>query len=395
MTYYRRVGDVPRKRHTLAPRAGGGYLAEELMGEEGFSQESALLYHLHSPSAVVAIEALDDVAHVVTTPDRPLVPRHLRTGSLVGGGDPVCGRHRLLANDDVALSFVAADRSSDLYRNASGDELVYVHEGSARLETSFGVLDVADGDYVVIPTGTTHRWVLQSPTVSLLVLEASSHVRIPHKYLSERGQLVEGAPFSERDLRGPSAPLVIDGETDVPVLVRNRAGLSRHVHARHPFDVVGWDGCLYPYALSIRDFEPIVGLLHQPPPVHQTFAGNGFVVCSFVPRPFDFHPQAVKIPYHHANVDSDEVLFYSQGSFMSRAGSGIGVGSISYHPGGFVHGPQPGSVEASIDQDRTEEVAVMVDTFRPLGVTDAARAVSDPGYPFTWAGRPPRPSAPG
>jgi homogentisate 1,2-dioxygenase len=167
--------------------------------------------------------------------------------------------------------------------------------------------------------------------------------------------------------------------------VRNRAGLSRHVHARHPFDVVGWDGCLYPYALSIRDFEPIVGLLHQPPPVHQTFAGNGFVVCSFVPRPFDFHPQAVKIPYHHANVDSDEVLFYAGGDFMSRAGSGIGIGSISYHPAGFVHGPQPGSLERSMDATETQETAVMVDTFRPLGVSDVGRSVSDPDYPRSWA----------
>jgi len=383
MPHYRQVGEVPRKRHTLAPRDGGGYLTEELMGEEGFSQESALLYHLHSPSAVVAIEAVDDPSCAAVSPDRPLVPRHLRTGDLVHGGDPVCGRHRLLANDDVALSFVAADRDSDLYRDASGDQLVYVQVGAAVLETSFGALDVSDGDYVVIPTGTTHRWALRSPTVELFVVEASSHVRIPQKYLTARGQLAEGAPFSERDLRGPGEPLLVDG-ADVPVLVRNRAGLSRHVHARHPFDVVGWDGCLYPFALSIRDFEPIVGLLHQPPPVHQTFAGNGFVVCSFVPRPFDFHPQAVKIPYHHANVDSDEVLFYAGGDFMSRAGSGIGVGSISYHPAGFVHGPQPGSLERSMDATATGETAVMVDTFRPLGVSDVARGVSDPDYPRSW-----------
>jgi homogentisate 1,2-dioxygenase len=180
--------------------------------------------------------------------------------------------------------------------------------------------------------------------------------------------------------------LLVDGEDeDVAVLVRNRAGLSRHGHAHHPFDVAGWDGCVYPWALSIHDFEPIVGSIHQPPPVHQTFEGPGFVVCSFVPRPFDFHPGAIKVPYHHSNTDSDEVLFYSAGDFMSRAGSGIGVGSISFHPAGFVHGPQPGSVEASMDKDRTEEVAVMLDTFRPLAVTDAARAVSDPGYPYTWA----------
>jgi len=384
--YYRRVGEVPRKRHTLAKAPEGGWLAEELMGEEGFSQESALLYHLRSPSAVVALEAVDDPAAAEEpTADRPLTPRHLRTGDLAPGGDAVLGRRRLLGNADLTLSYVAADADSDLYRNAVGDELVYVHAGEARLETSFGALDVATGDYVVLPTGTTHRWVLRSERLDLLVLEAGGHVQIPAKYLTTRGQLAEGAPFSERDLRAPHEPLLAEG-AEVPVLVRNRAGLTRMVQATHPFDVVGWDGCLYPYALSIRDFEPIVGMLHQPPPVHQTFAGPGFVVCSFVPRPFDFHPEAVKIPYHHANVDSDEVLFYADGDFMSRAGSGIGVGSISYHPAGFVHGPQPGSLERSMEATETRETAVMVDTFRPLGVTDGARSISDPAYPSSWSG---------
>jgi homogentisate 1,2-dioxygenase len=195
----------------------------------------------------------------------------------------------------------------------------------------------------------------------------------------------EGAPFSERDIRGPGDLPSPSSEEEVPVLVRTRAGMSCHVHAHHPFDVLGWDGCLYPWAFSIHDFEPIVGRLHQPPPVHQTFAGPNFVVCSFVPRLFDFDPDAVKIPYHHANVDSDEVLFYSDGDFMSRAGSGIGRGSISLHPAGFVHGPQPGSLERSLDQDRTGELAVMVDTFRPLALSSAALAVSDPDYPWSWA----------
>ena len=212
---------------------------------------------------------------------------------------------------------------------------------------------------------------------------ATSH--IPRKYLTPTGQLADGSPYSERDLRGPEGPLLVDGE-DVEVLVRTRAGFARHVHRDHPFDVVGWDGYVYPWALSIHDFEPIVGRIHQPPPVHQTFAGTGFVVCSFVPRLYDFDPDAVKVPYHHSNVDSDEVLFYSDGDFMSRAGSGIGVGSISLHPAGFIHGPQPGSRERSESQDRTSEVAVMLDTFAPLGLTQAARDVSDPDYPWSWAG---------
>ena len=260
-----------------------------------------------------------------------------------------------------------------------------MESGTAALESVYGTLDVGPGDYVVIPTSTTHRWV---PTGSepwrALVLEARGHIRPPRKYLSPAGQFLEHAPYCERDLRAPTEPLVVeDGET--PVLVRTRDGLTRYTYRHHPFDVVGWDGCLYPYAFNIADFEPIVGRLHQPPPVHQTFAGPGFVVCSFVPRLFDYHPVSIPAPYNHANVDSDEVLFYTQGDFMSRKGAGIEIGSISLHPSGFIHGPQPGSVEASIGKASTDEYAVMVDTFRPLGLGAAAREVEDPEYAWTWA----------
>ncbi len=383
MPYYRSVGEVPRKRHTVADSPEGRRL-EELMGQEGFSEESALLYHRHSPSALTAIEPVDDPrADLVLEPDVPLTPRHLRTGDLPKGGDAVLGRQVLLGNDDVLVCWAAAAEDSGLYRNAVGDELAYVHAGSPVLETSFGALPLSQGDYVVVPRGTTHRWVVGSG-VELLLFESRGHVRFPDRYLSSRGQLKEGAPFSERDLRGPAEPLLADG-ADVPVLVRNRAGLSTLVHQHHPFDVVGWDGCLWPHALSIHDFEPITGAIHQPPPVHQTFAAPGIVVCSFVPRPFDFHPEAVKVPYHHANTDSDEVLFYAAGDFMSREGSGIGVGSISYHPAGFTHGPQPGSWERSVDQTRTEEYAVMLDTFAPLGSSPAARGVSQAEYADSWS----------
>jgi homogentisate 1,2-dioxygenase len=236
----------------------------------------------------------------------------------------------------------------------------------------------------VIPASTTHRWRVTAP-VELYVISARGHVAVPERYLNAQGQLKEGAPFSERDQRAPDTePLLADGE-EVPVVVRTRNGTSVHVHATHPFDVIGWDGYLYPWAMSIHDFEPIVGRIHQPPPVHQTFAGPNFVVCSFVPRLFDFDPDAVKVPYHHANVDSDEVLMYAAGNFMSRSGSGIGPGSISLHPPGFVHGPQPGSRERSADETRTEELAVMVDTFRPLALSEDALQVSDPAYPFSWS----------
>ena len=386
MPHYLRIGEVPAKRHLrVAHPSGTGYLHEELMGIRGFSHDSALLYHLHSPSAIVAVEPVADPTAAVFAADHPLVPRHLRTSKLAGGSDLVLGRRRLLSNADVTLSWVSADTPSGLYRDAAGDELLYLHSGTAVLETVFGALEVGAGDYVVVPAGTTHRWV-PAGTVAALVLEMTGHVSFPDRYLTATGQFREGSPFSERDLRAPAAPAVEEG-SEVAVLVRTGAGLSRHVHARHPFDVVGWDGCLYPFALSIFAFEPIVGAIHQPPPVHQTFAGPNLVVCSFVPRPFDFHPQATKVPYHHANVDSDEVIFYCAGDFMSRAGAGIGEGSLTVHPPGFVHGPQPGSVERAVEAERTEELAVMVDTFHRLGLSDEARQVADDDYPWSWAGR--------
>jgi len=396
MPYYRSVGDVPAKRHTHHVDDEGHRLAEELMGQEGFSSNSSLLYHRRSPSALVRIEPID-AAIADATPDVPLTPRHIRTGMLDGApdADAVTGRRVLLANDELEVAWVNARDDSALYRNAVGDELVYLQHGDARLDSVFGRLDVGPGDYVVVPASTTHRWIVRGDgPLGMLVIASRGHVAPPAKYLSRYGQFLEHAPYCERDLRAPTELVIVDDddvraevgpEGGVPVLVRNRAGWSCHVHRHHPFDVVGWDGCVYPYAFNIADFEPIVGRLHQPPPVHQTFELPGAVVCSFVPRLFDFHPDAVKVPYHHANTDSDEVLFYSAGNFMSRAGSGIDVGSISYHPAGFVHGPQPGSVEASLDQTATEEVAVMIDTFAPLRVTDTARAASDEAYPFTWS----------
>jgi homogentisate 1,2-dioxygenase len=386
MPYYRSVGEVPRKRHVVFHDDNGGYFAEELMGIEGFSNNSALLYHRRSPSAIVAAEAIAD-SRPALTPNEPLLPMHLRTGELPAGGDAVTGRRVLLGNADIVIAHAMVTEPSPLYRNAVGDELVYVQSGHGVLESVFGALPAGPGDYVVIPTSATHRWVPRGDEpLRLLVIEATGHVQPPKRYLTAFGQFNEFAPYCERDLRGPAEPLLVDG-ADVEVLVRNRSGLTRYTYASHPFDVVGWDGCLYPYAFNIGDFEPIVGAIHQPPPVHQTFEGPNFVVCSFVPRLYDFHPDAIKVPYHHANVDSDEVLFYSAGDFMSRAGSGIAVGSISLHPAGFVHGPQPGSLEAARPQERTEEVAVMIDTFRPLLVSDDARSVADAAYPWTWARR--------
>ncbi|OZV79733.1 homogentisate 1,2-dioxygenase [Micromonospora echinospora] len=388
MPYYRSVGEVPRKRHTQFRQPDGSLYAEELMGQEGFSSDSSLLYHRYAPTAIVAAEEFTPPA-VTRVPNLPLKPRHLRTHKLDGGpADPVLGRRYLLANDDVRIAYVLADRPSPLFRDATGDHCLYVESGSLQVESTFGVLDAVAGDYVVIPTSTIHRLV---PTgdepARLLAIEAAGHVGPPKRYLSVRGQFLEHSPYCERDVRGPDAPLLVDGE-EVEVLVRHRRGWTRYVYAHHPFDVVGWDGHLYPWAFSIHDFEPITGRIHQPPPVHQTFQGPNFVICSFVPRKVDYHPDAIPVPYNHHNVDSDEMLFYTGGNYEARRGSGIEQGSISLHPSGFTHGPQPGAAERSIGADYFDELAVMVDTFRPLDLCDAAAECEDPGYAWTWARRP-------
>ena len=393
MPYYRRVGEIPAKRHTQFRAPGGGLYAEELMGQEGFSSDSSLLYHRYLPTAIVAAEAYDPSAWS-RTPNRPLKPRHFRTHKLdTAGADPILGRQHLLANDDVRLSYVVADRPSPLYRNAIGDECLYLEAGRARIESTFGTLDATEGDYVIIPTSVIYRVVPQNGPVRMLTIEATGHIGPPRRYLSVRGQFLEHAPYCERDLRGPDGPSVVDG-TDVEVYVQHRSraertgtAWTRFVYANHPFDVVGWDGCLYPWAFSINDFEPITGRVHQPPPVHQTFEGPNFVICSFVPRKVDYHPLAIPVPYNHHNVDSDEMLFYTGGNYEARRGSGIEQGSISLHPSGFTHGPQPGAPERAIGVEAFDELAVMVDTFRPLDLCDPALSCEDTGYAWTWAGR--------
>ncbi|PWW62058.1 homogentisate 1,2-dioxygenase [Actinokineospora spheciospongiae] len=388
MPYYRRVGQIPSKRHTTFRSPDGSLYAEELMGVEGFSSDSALLYHRYPPTAIVDAVAVDD-SRTPLAPNRPLKPRHLRTQEMewAPGTDAVTGRRTLLGNADVTISFVVAAAPSPLYRNAVGDELLYVQGGAATIETIYGALAVTDGDYVVIPTSTTYR-VLPEGDLRLYTVEATGHIGPPKRYLSTRGQFLEHSPYCERDQRGPTEPLLVEG-TDVDVLVRHRSGLTRYTYAQHPFDVVGWDGCLYPWAFHISDFEPITGRIHQPPPVHQTFEGPNFVVCSFVPRKVDYHPDAVPVPYNHANVDSDELMFYVGGDYEARKGSGIGIGSLSLHPAGFTHGPQPGAAEASLGAERFDETAVMVDTFRPLDLADPETTHEDPRYAWSWARRGP------
>ena len=407
MAHYRQHGSIPPKRHTQHRRpADGGrgeLYYEELMGEEGFSSDSSLLYHRNIPSAVLRARewAVGDLS---TTPNHPLMPRHLRLHDLfaeqdVAGADVVTGRRLVLGNGDVRISYAVAGAPSPWYRNAIGDECVYVERGRARVETVLGAFDVGQGDYLVIPRATTHRWIPASSAADPLrayCIEANGHITPPKRYLSRFGQFLEHSPYCERDLRAPQGPLLAEDvgasagdETEVFIKHRGRgpAGIvgSVHVLPFHPLDVVGWDGCLYPFAFNIRDFEPITGRVHQPPPVHQVFEGSNFVICNFVPRKVDYHPLAIPVPYYHSNVDSDEVMFYVEGDYEARKGSGIGRGSVSLHPGGHAHGPQPGASEASIGVEFFDETAVMVDTFRPLELGEGGRAVDDGRYAWSWS----------
>jgi homogentisate 1,2-dioxygenase len=393
MAHYRQVGEVPQKRHTQFRKDDGTLHYEELMGEEGFSSDSSLLYHRGVPSAIVASEVWELPSQAMTA-NHPLKPRHLKLHTLFDGAtkhDPVSGRRLVLGNGDVRICYVVATEPSPYYRNAIGDECVYVESGTGTVETVFGVLDYEQGDYVLVPRATTHRWVPAEES-RLYPIEANSHIAPPKRYLSRYGQFLEHAPYCERDLYAPTEPFLVDGQ-DVEVLVKHRVGSgivgSRMTYATHPFDVVGWDGCLYPYTFNIRDFMPITGKVHQPPPVHQVFEGYNFVVCNFLPRKVDYHELSIPVPYYHSNVDSDEVMFYVGGDYEARKGSGIGIGSISLHPGGYAHGPQPSAIEASLGVDYFEESAVMVDTFRPLELGEGGLACEDPAYAWTWAGRGP------
>ncbi len=393
MTYYRQVGSVPPKRHTQHRDGDGHLYREELMGEEGFSSDSSLLYHRGVPSAIVDSQVWE-LGEQRLTPNHPLKPRHLELHELFEGPGacPVEGRRLVLGNADVRIAYVVTGTDpSPLYRNAIGDECVFVQEGSGTVETVFGVVPYRAGDYVVVPRATDHRWVPAEPS-RLYAIEANSHIAPPKRYLSRYGQLLEHAPYCERDLYGPTATHLVEG-TDVDVLVKHRtsAGIvgTRLTYATHPFDVVGWDGCLYPYTFNIEDYMPITGKVHQPPPVHQVFEGWNFVVCNFLPRKVDYHELAIPVPYYHSNVDSDEVMFYVGGDYEARKGSGIGIGSISLHPGGHAHGPQPSAIEASLGVDFFAESAVMVDTFKPLELGEGGLAAEDPAYAWSWAGRGP------
>jgi homogentisate 1,2-dioxygenase len=381
MPFYHKLGQVPKKRHTQFRKPEGGLYREEVMGLEGFSGLESILYHHFLPPRVLKIEDLGKV-NMEYADFGPLRHRAFATADIPSGGDPVSARRTLFGNNDVIMAVSRPTQDMQyFYRNGQAYETWFVHEGKGVLKTQFGRLNFVPGDYIVIPYGTTWKMNLEGEA-RFLIIEAPSQIEPPTRYRNKYGQLLEGAPYSERDIRTPDEleTFTERGEFEVRVKVRNR--ISRHILDYHPHDVVGWDGYLYPWIFNIHDFEPITGLIHQPPPVHQTFQAHNFVVCSFVPRMFDYHPEGIPAPYNHSNVNSDEVIYYAEGNFMSR--KGINQYDLTLHPSGLPHGPQPGATEASIGKEKTDELAVMVDTFYPLQVSLDALELEKSEYMDSW-----------
>ena len=384
MPYYHQQGIIPHKRHTQFRKADGSLYAEQLFSTEGFSNDYSLLYHCHPPTAIIhtdpAIDAMPRIAEEKMLKHRCFEGFHIKPAN-----DFLESRKPILVNSDCHIVLAAPRESMKdyFYKNADADEMIFVHEGSGMLRTMYGNIPFGYGDYLVIPRGTIYRLDFSHADNRLFIVESFSPIRFPHKYLSPNGQLLEHSPYCERDIRAPQDLTTIDEKGDFLIRTLKKGRLYGIHYGHHPFDVIGWDGCCYPFAFSIHDFEPITGRVHQPPPVHQTFEGRNFVVCSFCPRLFDYHPLSIPAPYNHSNIDSDELLYYVDGDFMSR--KNVTRGMLTLHPGGIPHGPHPGSVEKSIGAKETKELAVMVDTFHPLMLTVEALEIENPGYTMSWA----------
>lgn len=381
--YYRQLGKIPQKRHTMFKKEDGSLYREQVMGTKGFSGSQSILYHHYMPTEIAKSELIRSYLPVYEEMD-VLKHRHFFTNDLQIKGDAIEAREYILGNEDVLIGMIHATKPMESYcRNGDGDELLFVHVGTGTIETMFGVVTYQPADYINIPIGTIYRIVpAEGETTKCLVAESFSQITTPKRYRNEYGQLLEHSPFCERDFRGPEQLLTFETRGEFEVLTKSRGFIHKHIFNHHPFDVVGWDGYLYPWAFNIEDFEPITGRIHQPPPVHQTFEGHNFVVCSFVPRMYDYHPESIPAPYSHSNVNSDELLYYVEGNFMSR--KGVKQGSITLHPSGIPHGPHPGKTEASIGKKETLELAVMIDTFRPLKIAKKAKEIEDTNYMYTW-----------
>jgi len=384
MPHYHSLGKIPPKRHTQFRKPDGGLYSEQLFSTEGFSSNSSLLYHAHAPTKIVKAEEPTNVAPVAATTNI-LKHRSFQGFKVAPEADYLKSRKTVLFNNDVQLTLAAPTKGltdNVFYKNADTDEVLFIHEGRGKLKTQYGSIPFGYGDYVVVPRGTIYQVEFEDENNRLFIIESFSPITFPKRYLSRFGQLLEHAPFCERDLRKPQDLETYDLAGEFLINVKKKGFLYPIWYGHHPFDVIGWDGCEYPYALSIHDFEPITGRVHQPPPVHQTFDAHNFVICSFVPRLFDYHPLAIPAPYHHSNIDSDEVLYYVDGDFMSR--KHVERGMITLHPAGIPHGPHPGAVEKSIGAKETKELAVMVDTFHPLTLTKDALGIEDDKYIYSW-----------
>ncbi|MGN6401248.1 MAG: homogentisate 1,2-dioxygenase [Flavisolibacter sp.] len=384
MPYYHKLGDIPHKRHTQFRKPDGGLYSEQLFSTEGFSNDSSLLYHINPPTQIIKTEKPVNIAPQIAE-EKMLSHRSFEGFNIKPAKDFLESRVPVLVNNDVHIVLAAPKESLTdyFYKNADADEMIFVHEGSGILKTMYGEITFGYGDYLVIPRGTIYQIHFNEENNRLFIVESFSPIRFPKKYLSKYGQLLEHSPYCERDIRAPQNLVTHDEKGDFKVRTKKKGVLYNIHYASHPFDVVGWDGCCYPFAFSIHDFEPITGRVHQPPPVHQTFEANNFVVCSFVPRLFDYHPQSIPAPYNHSNIDSDELLYYVDGDFMSR--KNVTRGMITLHPAGIPHGPHPGAVEKSIGAKETKELAVMVDTFHPLMLTKQALEIENGDYIMSWA----------
>lgn len=382
--YYQRMGRIPPKRHTQFRQPDNSLYKEELVSSKGFSGIYSILYHIHAPTRIKAVGESEKYGPEILT-DYTLKHTHLNTSGVKSTGDDyLSARKVLLSNGDCSISICSPTqhKMDYFYKNAEGDEVIFVHDGKGSLISPFGRLDIGQGDYVVVPRTVIYRLEFEEGPLRLLIIESASPVETVKRYRNELGQLLEHSPYCERDIRPPQE-LITDTTAGEFVVKIKKEGFLHHYHYDFsPLDLVGWDGFLWPYAFSIHEFEPITGRIHQPPPVHQTFQGHNFVICSFVPRLFDYHPLSIPAPYNHSNIDSDEVLYYAEGNFMSRRG--IERGSFTLHPGGLPHGPHPGTVEKSIGARATDELAVMIDTFRPLYPTVDALEFLDKNYPMSW-----------
>ncbi|MCS0674197.1 homogentisate 1,2-dioxygenase [Cytobacillus firmus] len=381
--FYRQMGRIPHKRHTTFKKSDGTLFREQVMGTKGFSGTQSILYHHYMPTEVARTELIGKYVPEYEEQES-LKHRHLFTDQIEKKGDALSAREYLLGNDDLLIGTInITEPMKSFYRNGDGDEMLYIHYGTGKIETMFGTLSYRPGDYVIIPIGTIYRVIPDNEQLTkVLLVESFSQITTPRRYRNEYGQLLEHSPFCERDIRGPETLETYDQKGEHEVITKTRGYLHSHILNHHPLDVEGWDGYLYPWVFNIEDFEPITGRVHQPPPVHQTFEGHNFVVCSFVPRLYDYHPEAIPAPYYHSNVNSDELLYYVEGNFMSR--KGIREGSITLHPSGIPHGPHPGKAEASIGKKETLELAVMIDTFRPLKLVKKAKLIEDEKYMYTW-----------